>query len=55
MLEHLAGDEPVEGLPGWALTEVDPAGEPTGRHLDGLHEDLLALDPSGHDGQDLWA
>jgi hypothetical protein len=54
MLAHLAGQESAEDLPTWALTEVDAAGRPTGRHLDMLHEDLLLLDPSGQDGQDLW-
>jgi hypothetical protein len=54
MLAHLADDESAEGLPSWALGEIDPAGHPTGRHLDALHEDLLTLDPTGHDGQDLW-
>jgi len=54
LLTHLADDDSAEGLPGWALAEIDPAGHPTGRYLDALHEDLLTLDPSGHDGQDLW-
>lgn len=55
MLYHLAADEEATGqLPSWALAEIAPTGEPTGRHLDGLHEDLLTLDPSGRDGQDLW-
>jgi hypothetical protein len=54
MLVRLADDDPSEGLPRWELAETDPAGRPTGRYLDALHEDLLTLDPSGHDGQDLW-
>ena len=29
------------------LAELDPAGEPTGRHLDALHEDFAALEPKG--------
>jgi hypothetical protein len=54
ILTHLADDQVAEGLPTWTLTEVNPADQPTGRPLDALHEDLLTLDPSGHDGQDLW-
>ncbi|CAD5956566.1 MULTISPECIES: hypothetical protein [unclassified Streptomyces] len=34
-------------LPGWRLAELDPAGEPTGRHLDALHEDFASLEPKG--------
>jgi hypothetical protein len=54
MLDHLADDEPDEGMPTWVLTEVDPAGYLTGRHFDALDEDLLSLDPSRHDRGDLW-
>jgi hypothetical protein len=54
MLSLLAGDEPAEGLPTWALEEIDARGQPTGRHLGGLDEDLLGLDPSGREGRDLW-
>ncbi|MEJ3652525.1 hypothetical protein WEH80_06025 [Actinomycetes bacterium KLBMP 9759] len=56
MLLHI-GDGPSddERLPGWAVSEIDPDGEPTGRLLRGLHEDLLGLDPSGREGQDLWS
>jgi hypothetical protein len=39
--------------PGWTLVEGDTDGTPTGRVLAGLHEDLLAVDPSGHDGAGL--
>ncbi len=39
--------EVEERLPGWRLAELDPAGEPTGRHLDALHEDFAALEPKG--------
>ncbi len=39
--------EVEEQLPGWRLAELDPAGEPTGRHLDALHEDFAALEPKG--------
>ncbi len=34
-------------LPGWRLAELDPAGEPTGRHLDALHEDFADVEPKG--------
>ncbi|MGP4111973.1 hypothetical protein ACTWP5_13780 [Streptomyces sp. 4N509B] len=30
-------------LPGWCLVESTPTGEHTGRHLDGLHEDVGGL------------
>lgn len=33
------GDDEVPGLPGWALVETS-GGEPTGRLVQGLHEDL---------------
>ncbi|QKW43377.1 hypothetical protein [Streptomyces microflavus] len=36
-----------EQLPSWRLAELDPAGEPTGRHLDALHEDFAGLEPRG--------
>ncbi|MFD3975873.1 hypothetical protein [Streptomyces cyaneofuscatus] len=39
--------EVEEQLPGWRLAELDPAGEPTGRHLDALHEDFAGLEPKG--------
>ena len=42
-----AGDD----LPGWVLIETDPAGEPTRRYVQGLHEDLLSMDPSGREGR----
>lgn len=34
-------------LPGWRLAELTPAGAPTGRHLDALHEDFAELEPKG--------
>ncbi|SEC71238.1 hypothetical protein SAMN05216489_01431 [Streptomyces sp. 3213] len=34
--------------------ETDADGSPTGQALRGLHEDLLASDPGGRDGTDLW-
>jgi hypothetical protein len=54
MLAQLEDEESPGGLPPWALDEIDPAGRPTGRRLGMLHEDLLTLDPSARDGQDLW-
>ncbi|MFE2072065.1 hypothetical protein [Streptomyces misionensis] len=39
---------------GWLVMESAEDGAPTGRALSGLHEDLLAMDPSGRDGADLW-
>ncbi|WP_412738514.1 hypothetical protein [Krasilnikovia sp. MM14-A1259] len=54
MLAHIADTESGERLPRWALEEVDAAGQPTGRYLGTLQEDLLSLDPSGHGSQDLW-
>ncbi|MGC4909887.1 hypothetical protein [Streptomyces cyaneofuscatus] len=39
--------EVEEQLPGWRLAELDPAGEPTGRHLHALHEDFAELEPKG--------
>lgn len=38
-------------LPGWALIERDALGEPTGRAIRALHEDLPTLDPSGREGR----
>ncbi|MFI1225837.1 MULTISPECIES: hypothetical protein [unclassified Streptomyces] len=39
--------EVEEQLPGWRLAELDSSGEPTGRHLDALHEDFTGLEPKG--------
>ncbi|MFJ9822205.1 hypothetical protein ACIRU3_44675 [Streptomyces sp. NPDC101151] len=39
---------------GWIVMESGEDGAPTGRALSGLHEDLLTMDPSGHDGADFW-
>ena len=44
------GDHELDDAPGWALVEIDPQGNVTGRFVSGLHEDLLTLDPSGRDG-----
>ncbi|MEW1803640.1 hypothetical protein ACIGO7_25955 [Streptomyces virginiae] len=49
------GDVNVSGVDvGWAVMESGEDGRPTGRVLSGLHEDLLATDPSGRDGADMW-
>jgi hypothetical protein len=40
--------------PGWSLMETDAEGAPTGRTISGLIESLMATDPSGNDGDDLW-
>jgi hypothetical protein len=37
--------------PTWNLIEVGPDDQPTGRLVDGLHEDLLMMDPSGREGR----
>lgn len=48
-------DVNVSGIDvGWLVMESAEDGAPTGRALSGLHEDLLAMDPSGRDGADLW-
>lgn len=48
-------DVNVSGIDvGWLVMESAEDGAPTGRALLGLHEDLLAMDPSGRDGADLW-
>ncbi|PCG85569.1 hypothetical protein CIB93_13540 [Streptomyces sp. WZ.A104] len=39
--------EVEEQLPRWRIAELTPAGEPTGRHLDALHEDFAELEPKG--------
>jgi hypothetical protein len=56
VVEHIdegIDEEAPDDAPGWALIETDAEGEPTGRHVGGLHEDLLTLDPSGREGSDL--
>ncbi len=48
-------DVNVSGIDvGWLVMESGEDGTPTGRALSGLHEDLLAMDPSGREGADLW-
>ncbi|MFI6358956.1 hypothetical protein ACIBJF_41630 [Streptomyces sp. NPDC050743] len=49
------GDVNVSGVnAGWVVMESGEDGSPTGRALSGLHEDLLTMDPRGHDAADLW-
>jgi len=47
------GHEPAAGddAPGWVLMETDPEGNLTGRTVDGLHEDVLSMDPTGREGK----
>ncbi|WP_199853835.1 hypothetical protein [Plantactinospora sp. BB1] len=46
MFQHLGDDERATAeVPSWTLAEISRTGHITGRQLDGLHEDLLALDP----------
>ncbi|MGW0192020.1 hypothetical protein [Nonomuraea sp. NPDC003201] len=47
-------DEAPENSPGWRLMETTAAGDLTGRAVQSLHEDLLSMDPSGREGQDLF-
>ncbi|MFJ9387675.1 hypothetical protein ACIRON_02560 [Nocardioides sp. NPDC101246] len=44
-------DQP-DDVPHGRFVEVDEHGNLTGRSVDGLHESLLSLDPSGNDGSD---
>ncbi|GAA1978358.1 hypothetical protein GCM10009754_62900 [Amycolatopsis minnesotensis] len=46
-------DAPADA-PGWCLVECTPEFEPTKRELASLHEDLLSMDPSGEEGEDLF-
>lgn len=53
MADPSDGDLPPEverRLPGWCLAELSPEGEPTGRVLEALHEDLDELEPQGPAG-----
>lgn len=53
MADPSDGDLPPEverRLPGWCLAELSPEGEPTGRVLEALHEDLDELEPQGPTG-----
>ena len=51
IIDECGDPEADDTLPGWSLMEIKSDGEPTGRHIDGLHEDLLSLDPSGREGR----
>ena len=42
-----------ESLPEWRLHETAGDGRHAGRHIDYLHADLVATDPSGRDAEDL--
>ncbi|MCO5967471.1 hypothetical protein [Actinoallomurus soli] len=42
-----------DSLPGWSVHETSGDGGRPGRHMDGLHEDLLIMDPSGRQAEDL--
>ena len=47
--------EDADSLPGWVLLETTDEGRQlTGRNVGSLHEDILTMDPSGHEGSDLW-
>ena len=53
MLYHLDDDgRDDDGLPFWELKEIDPSGQPTGRTISAIFEDLLTMDPSGLEGSD---
>ncbi|NRQ30711.1 hypothetical protein HII36_02515 [Nonomuraea sp. NN258] len=47
-------DDAPADAPGWSLMETTPSGELTGRAVRSLHEDLLTMDPSGREGQDIF-
>ncbi|MFI7423269.1 hypothetical protein [Nonomuraea sp. NPDC049684] len=51
---HGQDDEAPDNSPGWRLMETTATGELTGRAVRSLHEDLLGMDPSGREGQDLF-
>jgi hypothetical protein len=40
--------------PGWVLAEMDQDENATGRHVGGLHESLLEVDPDGTEAADFW-
>lgn len=50
--ELTGGDGTPDGAPWVQLMEIATDGRPTGRVVAGLHEDLLSLDPTGHEGSD---
>jgi len=43
-----------DDAPSWGLAETDGEGNPTGRGVGGLHEDLLTLDPRGVEAVDFF-
>ncbi|MEV0597097.1 hypothetical protein [Nonomuraea cavernae] len=51
---HGRDDDAPMDTPGWRLMETTPSGELTGRTVQSLHESLLAMDPAGRDGQDVF-
>jgi len=54
VLDHIdEGYDPdaPEDAPGWLLMETRADGRTTGRHVRGLHESILTMDPSARDGQ----
>ncbi|MFI7463906.1 hypothetical protein [Nonomuraea sp. NPDC049646] len=51
---HGQDDEAPDNSPGRRLMETTATGELTGRAVRSLHEDLLGMDPSGREGQDLF-
>ncbi len=42
---------PTWALPGWELVEVPADERQTRRHVGGLHESILSMDPSGREGR----
>ena len=54
ILQCRSHDPGHTALPGWSLQETSHNGQPTGRHIHGLNEDLRGTDPSGREADDLW-
>jgi hypothetical protein len=52
-LDEGTANSAPDDSPGWTLMETR-GDTPTGRLVNGLHEDLLMLDPGGREGGDLW-
>lgn len=44
-----------DDAPGWTLAEIDSQGNFTGREIGGLHESLLALDPTRAEATDFFS
>lgn len=40
-----------DSTPNWRLVELDAEGNPTERGMEGLHEYILSMDPSGREGK----